>query len=184
MNRPSLRRMFPRIITWGAALFLCAAVGFAQDAQSAPASTSSGAATTAGQRTDAQIEMDVVKALDASQTLKNDLITAATIQSEVTLSGTVSDEASRKLAESIAAQVPGVTKVHNNLTVGNPEQAQNEPAPDETTAGEPPMPGNEPNTAPAPGDANGPVPSPGQDQGQYPNQGPYPSQSPYPNQGQ
>ena len=37
--------------------------------------------------------MDVVHALDASQALKNDLITAATIQSEVTLSGTVSSEA-------------------------------------------------------------------------------------------
>ena len=73
-----------------------------------------------GPRTDGQIEMDVVHALDASAALKNDLITAATIQSEVTLSGTVSTDASKQLAESIAAHVNGVTKVHNNLTVGNP----------------------------------------------------------------
>ena len=46
--------------------------------------------------------MDVVHALDASAALKNDLITAATIQSEVTLSGTVSSDASKQLAESIA----------------------------------------------------------------------------------
>ena len=34
----------------------------------------------AGQRTDGQIEMDVVHSLDASDALKNDLITAATMQ--------------------------------------------------------------------------------------------------------
>jgi hypothetical protein len=67
--------------------------------------------------------MDVVHALDASKALKSDLITAATIQSEVTLSGTVASEASSELAESIAGHVSGVTKVHNNLTVGNPQDA-------------------------------------------------------------
>ena len=60
-----------------------------------------------GPRSDSQIEMDVVHALDAalSQALKNDLITAATIQSEVTLSGTVSSKSSRKLA--VVACQPG-----------------------------------------------------------------------------
>jgi hypothetical protein len=79
-------------------------------------------------RADGQIEMDVVHALDASSVLKNDLITAATIQGEVTLSGTVSVASSRDLAESIASHVQGVTKVHNNLKVGNqqnPPAAQN-----------------------------------------------------------
>jgi len=84
-----------------------------------------GAATEAGARSDGQIEMDVVHALDASQALKDDLITAATIQSEVTLTGTVSSESSRELAESISARVPGVTKVNNSLTVGNPQAAAN-----------------------------------------------------------
>ena len=55
------------------------------------------AAPASGQRSDGQIEMDVVKALDASQALKNDLITAATIQGEVTLAGTVSDKAAKDL---------------------------------------------------------------------------------------
>ena len=86
-----------------------------------------------GPRTDGQIEMDVVHALDASAALKNDLITAATIQGEVTLSGTVSTDASKQLAESIASHVDGVTKVHNNLDIGNPgPDAQNpQPAPDQ-----------------------------------------------------
>ena len=79
----------------------------------------------AGSRTDGQIEMDVVHALDASQALKDDMITAATIQSEVTLSGTVSSDSSKQLAESIAKTVPGVTKVHNNLKVGNPADDAN-----------------------------------------------------------
>jgi hypothetical protein len=83
-------------------------------------------APAAGQRSDGQIEMDVVQALDASQALKNDLITAATIQSQVTLAGTVSSDASRQLAESIVSKVPGVTKVNNNLKVGNPADAQND----------------------------------------------------------
>jgi hypothetical protein len=92
----------------------------AQDMSAATASSQEAAA-----RSDSQIEMDVVHALDASQALKNDLITAATIQAEVTLSGTVSSESSRKLAASLAGQAQGVTKVHNNLLVGNPQQAAN-----------------------------------------------------------
>ncbi len=110
---------------------LCAVVALAQDAGAAAQSQGQPAAQQ-GQRTDGQIEMDVVHALDASAALKNDLITAATIQGEVTLSGTVSSDASKQLAESIAAHVDGVTKVHNNLQIGNPGQdAQDlQPAPD------------------------------------------------------
>jgi osmotically-inducible protein OsmY len=63
----------------------------------------------------------VVHALDASKALKNDLITAATIQGEVTLSGIVTSEASSELAEAIVNHVQGVVKVSNNLTVGDPK---------------------------------------------------------------
>jgi BON domain len=79
----------------------------------------------AGQRTDGQIEMDVVHALDASPALKQDWITAGTVQGEVTLSGTSGSDGNRQLAESIAGKVPGVTKVVNNLKVGDPQNAQN-----------------------------------------------------------
>ena len=131
------RLLFNKMATWAGTVVLGAVVGLApyaqaqdaasqnsqnQDAQNAQASAS---ATVNGQRSDGQIEMDVVHALDASQALKSDLITAATIQNEVTLSGTVSSDASKQLAGSIAGQVAGVTKVHNNLEVGNPQDAQN-----------------------------------------------------------
>jgi hypothetical protein len=111
-----------RVVSSLGVIALAGAMALAQDA-----------APTSGPRSDGQIEMDVVHALDASQALKNDLITAATVQSEVTLSGTVSSDSSKHLAESIAKTVPGVTSVHNNLKVGNPADdanAQGAPAND------------------------------------------------------
>ncbi len=83
-------------------------------------------------RTDGQIEMDVVHALDAAPELKQDWITAGTVQGEVTLSGTTVSDANLKLAESIAASVPGVRKVVNSLRVGDPQNAQNDPAPQQS----------------------------------------------------
>lgn len=118
MNRSLRKRSLMQVLIWSGVVVLSAATAYARDPAAA-----------GGQRSDGQIEMDVVHALDASQALKNDLITAATIQSEVTLAGTVSTDASKKLAESIVSKVAGVTKVHNNLTIGNPQDAQNGPAP-------------------------------------------------------
>ena len=182
MNRRLMRKMSTQLMAWMGMAVLCAVVALAQDA---------GAAAQQGQRTDGQIEMDVVHALDASAALKNDLITAATIQGEVTLSGTVSSDASKQLAESIAAHVAGVTKVHNNLQIGNPGQAAQplQPAPDtgempdadqteaqKNMAGLPP-PGPAPEAnpqeqGPPPGAANNPQ------QPAYPQQGGYPPPPP------
>ena len=106
----AFKKNFSRILALGAVVLCSTAMAQAQDAQ----------------RSDGQIEMDVVHALDASDTLKNDLITAATIQGEVTLSGTVASDNSRQLAEQIVAKVNGVSKVHNNLKVGDPQQAATE----------------------------------------------------------
>jgi hypothetical protein len=113
MIRPFLKRVLPQVFVCAAMATLGGWTALAQDANAG-----------AGQRSDGQIEMDVVHALDASQALKNDLITAATVQSEVTLSGTVASEASKELAESIASHVQGVSKVHNKLNVGNPQVAE------------------------------------------------------------
>jgi hypothetical protein len=147
-----------------------------------------------GTRSDGQIEMDVVHALDGSQALKDDLITAATIQSEVTLSGTVASESSRQLAESLARSVPGVTKVHNNLKVGNPAQdadAQGVP-PDQMGQNDQDYASDQPQTAPPqagrpdygqnPGGSQNPPP----DWGQQPpyGQNPPPQPGPYPGYGQ
>jgi len=139
------------------------------------------AAQPAGQRTDGQIEMDVVHALDASKALKSDLITAATIQGEVTLSGTVSGQASSELAESIASRVPGVTAVHNNLKVGNPQDAAQAPPNtdpgaqqmadsqgDDSMAPVPPPPAVNDGPQPAPGSPQAQAPYPPSQQPQYP----------------
>lgn len=212
MNRLKLKRIFPQFMMLFAVVVLCAGMTAAQDGQNQdqqnPAPDHSSAATAAGQRTDGQVEMDVVHALDASQALKDDLITAATIQGEVTLSGTVSKQASKDLAESIVKGVPGVSKVHNNLTVGDVQaaaQAQNL-APDQGDQGDdvtqpqtPPQ--NEPMPMPegqagdqangAQGQQQAPPPNeaPGEEgQNQYPPQGQYPQPQypaqPYPPQQQ
>ena len=195
MKQSLMRKVSTQLMALVALAVLSTAVALAQDA-GAPAQPQGGPAAQQGPRTDGQIEMDVVHALDASAALKNDLITAATIQGEVTLSGTVSSDASKQLAESIAAHVDGVTKVHNNLQIGNPgADAQNpQPAP---SADEMPDPdqsqaqkqmANLPPPGPAP-DANpqdqGPPPGPANNpqQPQYPQQGGYPQQPNYPQQG-
>ncbi len=183
MNRRLLKRSLVQVLLWSGVVALSAVVAIAQDSAAAQ-----------GQRSDGQIEMDVVHALDASQPLKNDLITAATIQGEVTLAGTVSSDDSKKLAESIAGKVQGVTKVHNNLKVGNPQDAQNDLTPQYTDQSDPGQPvgqvqgqaqgqqGGRPQYQQAPQEQangqpdNGPMPPP---QG-YPQQAP----QPYPDQGQ
>ncbi len=196
MNRPLLKHISSVVFGWIAVMALGTSMALAQ-----------GPTPSSGPRTDGQIEMDVVHALDGSQALKDDLITAATIQGEVTLSGTVASDSSRQLAESLAKSVPGVTKVHNNLKVGNPAQdanaqgvptdqmgqndqdyASDQPQPAQPQAGSPDNgqnPGINQNSPPdwgqgqQPGYGQNPPP-----QGQYPGQAP-PSQSgQYPGYGQ
>ena len=174
MNRSMFARRSWNLPAWLAVAVLSGAMAFAQEPAGA-----------AGQRTDGQIEMDVVHALDGEQSLKNDLITAATIEGEVTLAGTVSTDAAKKLAESVTAKVPGVTKVQNNLTVGNPEDAKNAQAPVADPNDDGPQTAN--NTqrqqGPPAGPQDYPPAGPGDDGGQYsqnaPNQ-PYPQDGQYP----
>jgi len=179
MNRTLLKRVFPQILACAGLAILCGATAPAQDQAPAPAS-----AQAAGQRTDGEIEMDVVHALDASAALKNDLITAATIQSEVTLAGTVSSEASKELAESISGHVAGVTAVHNNLAVGNPQDAQNAQPAQPADAGDPgatQTADNQPDNGPVPPPQAYPqqqAPPPDQGQGQAPYPPPYPPARP------
>ncbi len=154
-------------------------------AQAAPQTgTATPAATASGQRTDGQIEMDVVHALDGADQLKPDWITASTVQGVVTLSGISSNAANRELADSLSAKVPGVTKVVNNLTVGNPQQAQGNvqtgaesPATDPAAANNEPAPGGY-GQAGEPGAAgNYPAGNPGDGAGGYQNGPPDGSQA-------
>src|ERR1039458_5485709 len=183
MNQTLLKRVIPEVLALGGLVVLTGVLAVAQ----APASDSSAApvaAQVSGQRTDGQIEMDVVHALDASKALKSELITAATIEGEVTLSGTVSSNASSELAESIASRVAGVTKVNNNLKIGDPQAAAQ--APKNTDPGAQQMADSQGDVsmAPvAPPPANdGQAPGSPQAQGQAPGspqaQDPYPSARP------
>jgi hypothetical protein len=167
MKKPWFNWLLPQALALIVVLTMAGAAAPAQDASQ----PQQNGASAAGQRTDGQIEMDVVQALDASEALKNDLITAATIQGEVTLSGTVSSEASKQLAESIVKKVPGVTGVNDRLEVGNPADAQGEqPAPD---PGDDQMANNQPQYPPD----QQPAP---QQQGNYPQSSPQPNQAPQP----
>lgn len=141
-------------------------------------------------RSDGQIEMDVVQALDDSQALKNDLITAATIQGKVTLSGTVASQANRDLAQSIVAKVSGVSGVVNNLKVGNPaDAAQQDNLPNPGDDQQPqqsqamPQPDMQPTPQTQPNYGQ-PAPQPNYpQQPAYPQQPGYPQQPAYPQQG-
>jgi hypothetical protein len=122
MTNQTFRNIWPAVLVIGSMggwMSLSGPIAIAQDASAASQNG------TAGQRTDGQIEMDVVRALDGAPSLKDDWITAGTVQGEVTLSGTSATDANRQLAESIARKVPGVTKVVNNLKVGDPQAAAN-----------------------------------------------------------
>ncbi len=198
MNRPLLKHVYSIILGGATVIVLGASIALAQ----VPTSSSS--------RSDGQIEMDVVHALDGSQALKDDLITAATIQGEVTLSGTVASDSSRQLAESITKGVPGVSKVHNNLKVGNPaadanaqgvptdqmgqndqDYAANQPQPAPPQAGSPDY-GQNPgvNQNPPPDWGRGQQPAygqgqqPGYGQNPPPQTGQYPGPGPEPGYGQ
>jgi len=188
MNRSRVKQLLPQGIAWAAMVVLCGGLTVAQAQNQQTDATQ----VPTGQRTDGQIEMDVVHALDASPALKDDMITAATIQGEVSLSGTVSSQASKDLAESISAHVAGVSKVNNHLNVGNPQDAQagGDPAAQQADNNPPDDAGQ---AAPAPG-AMG-APNQAQPPAQYPDQGqqgqgqaPYPparpqyGQAPYPPQ--
>jgi hypothetical protein len=184
MKRILFKWIVPQALVLAAAVVWGGVPGSAQE--SAPAV----------QRTDGQIEMDVVHALDASQALKNDLITAATIQGDVTLSGTVTSDASRSLAESIAKGVPGVTGVHNNLKVGNPADDPNaQGAVDDSSSqdngdySQQPAPAQPPTMAPGPDQNQAPgygqnVPPPDSGQNQPQNTQPGYGQAPPPGYGQ
>src|SRR5437763_11051244 len=134
---------------------------------------------------DAQVEANVLKALEGAPELVDQSITSTTFYGVVTLSGTVRDEPSRDLAEHLVANVSGVRKVVDELTIGSSAPADK----DSQQGGDPglqsdgtagPSQGQNPpaQTAPAPSGApqNGVSPQPNA----YPPQqaSPYPSQQP------
>jgi len=136
---------------------------------------------------DAQVEANVLSALAGAPSLADQPISTTTTYGVVTLSGTVKDDASKKLAAQLASTSPGVKKVVDSLEVGDIGAVATEAAPE----GAAPLPNNAPppdqsaqqdqNTQPdqnaqgAPQEQQQPdaqqpgPPQPGPPQGQYPN---------------
>ena len=176
---------------------LCASVfafylpAIAQDAAPPPAAKSSAVS-------DAQVEANVLKALASAPQLANQQITTTTVYGVVTLSGSVVDEPTRVMAETLASRAGGVKKVVDELTL-NPNQTQAQGTsvpPEDVTAGTNPNLQSDGTMAPPQQQAPAPVaqgtpnygpgapeyhqPYPQQGQPQYPQRG----QPQYPQQGQ
>jgi hypothetical protein len=134
-----LNRDWSKISTIGPA-FLIFCVSVAGPTLCVPSALAAPQQARAALRTDADIETELASALAQSPQLQGQHITAATIQGDVTLSGSVQDEATRQLAQQIAAGVHGVRSVENNLTVGSPSLQQAPAAPDQEAEQAPPPP--------------------------------------------
>jgi hypothetical protein len=111
---------------------------------------------------DAQIEANVLKALATQPQLADQAISTTTVYGQVTLTGTVRDEASRDMAEKVTSDTPGVKKVIDQLAIGT-VAAENNPAPDQGPAAE----GNQPELQ---SDGTYPPPPNGPQMGQQDNQ--------------
>jgi hypothetical protein len=116
----------------GCLWFSAGTVALAQD----NADNSGGAQPSAQQpaRTDADIQSDLGYALTHDAGLQGQQISSATANGTVTLSGTVQTNAQRQQAETVAANVPGVGGIVNNLKVANPNSPVPPPPPDEAAA--------------------------------------------------
>jgi hypothetical protein len=100
----------------------------------------SGAAGLAQEKTailpDAQVEANVLKALAATPQLADQSISTTTVYGQVTLSGTVRDEASRDMAETVTSNTQGVKKVIDQLAIGATAN-ENAPAQDQNSGAQP-----------------------------------------------
>ena len=142
---------------------------------------------------DAQVEANVLRALAGAPQLATQQIKTTTVYGTVTLSGSVSDESTRVLAEDLASRAQGVQKVIDELTLtsdrnatppagqpysqpanGQQDQGSNPTLQSDGTMAPPPdgaQNGQSPQGAPEPGYQSPPAPP---DNGQYGNNAPQP----------
>lgn len=148
---------------------------------------------------DAQVESDVLRALAGDARLADQAISSDTVYGVVTLSGTVRDEDSRKLAETVVSRTRGVQKVIDELTLatnarpGTSETARNSASAAPEDGGSNPLLQSDGTLAPAQQSSASSEPA-GPDQPSYPQpqadqearqgvrQPPYGQQSSYPEQ--
>jgi osmotically-inducible protein OsmY len=95
----------------GCLWFSAAPATFAQDAATPQQGAQPGA------NTDADIQSNVAYALTHDSSLQGQQIASTTAQGQVTLSGTVQTHAQRQQAETLAANVSGVSGILNNIEV-------------------------------------------------------------------
>ena len=132
------------------------------------------------------LQAAVSSALAHDAMLKNQPVTASTANGVVTLTGTVETAQQRQEAETVAANVQGVSGIQNNITVtgDSGQQAQSASPPPDAQQAPPPPPADNQQPAAAP-DAQQIPPPPPPDQPGQPSQppaarAPY---APYPPQG-
>jgi hypothetical protein len=162
----------PKFVVPAAMLAVClwllaGSAAFAQDAAPAP-------------QGDGNLQAAVASAITHDPLLKNQSVTAYTSGGVVTLTGTVETEQQRQEAETVAANVQGVSGIQNNITVTNQSaQAQNTP-PSDAQQAPPPPPADSQQPATAP-EAQQVPPPPPPDQPSQPAQPrySYPPQSAY-----
>jgi hypothetical protein len=127
---------------------------------------------------DGDLQASVAAALSNDAALKDQQVQAFTSQRVVTLKGTVQTEQQRQEAETVAANVPGVAGIQDNLVVADGDQSVPPPPPQ----------GQEPATPPADNQQAAPQqsaqagqlpPPPPPDQQPAPARPAYPGQSPY-----
>jgi hypothetical protein len=142
-----------RTAVLAAACFGLTAVGFAQTADqnanqgpdpaaanSAPLNEPAAPAKASKEISDAQVEANVLSALAGAPSLADQPINTTTTYGTVTLSGTVKDAESKKLAAQLASTSVGVKKVVDSLEIGDIGTAAAQGAPD----GAAPLPNNAP----------------------------------------
>ncbi|MGI8772414.1 MAG: BON domain-containing protein [Acidobacteriaceae bacterium] len=109
-------------------------------------------------RSDLAIESDVLHQLASATSLHNQQISASTDNGVVTLTGSVTDDASAQLAQQTASSVAGVRSVVNHLTIGGASAS---------VAPAKPNPAHDAGAAPAPAQDAG-APAAAQDQPAFP----------------
>jgi hypothetical protein len=82
-------------------------------AQAAPA-------TQQASQSDSELQSNINNTLAQDSTLQGQQITASVSQGQVTLSGNVQTNAQRQQAETVAANMPGISGILNNLKVADP----------------------------------------------------------------
>ncbi|MGB9031828.1 MAG: BON domain-containing protein, partial [Acidobacteriaceae bacterium] len=106
------------------------------------------------------LQAAVASALTHDPMLKNQPVTAYTANGVVTLTGTVETQQQRQEAETVAANVKGVSGIQNNITVSGSESSQTAPPPPADAQQVPPPPPTETQQPAAPESQQIPPPPP------------------------